>query len=221
MKSQRLVLALSLPMALFFASCDKENAAPGLTYQVATSTTATAIISGGTVNASLKWNSGYANVVEIEFEALSNNVEIEYKSEVKQKINFFAPLSTLGLIVVPAGTYDDVEFEIEVEPVGADAALSLSGSYTNNAVVTPVNFKLNAELEIESEQSRLVIADGSSLNAITTLNLSLITTGVSVSMLDNALRTNGVIEISATNNTPIYDIILRNLKACGGVEIDD
>lgn len=221
MKSQKLFLALSLPAALFFTSCDKDNPAPGITYQVGTSTAATAVIAGNTANSTLKWTSGYANVVEIEFEAESNNVEVEYKSESRKKIDLFAPLSTLGVIVVPAGTYDDVEFEIEVEPVGTEAAFYLNGSYTNNGIATPVSFKLNAELEIESEQARVTITDGASLTALTTLNLSLITTGVSVTMLDNATRTNGTIEISATTNTQIYDIILRNLKECGGVEIDD
>lgn len=39
-------------------------------------------------------------------------------------------------------------------------------------------------------------------------------------MLNNATRTNGAIEISATSNVDIYNIILKNLKSCDGVEVN-
>ena len=220
MQSQKLFLGLCLPAVFLFSSCGKDNTVPGVTYQVSTAASTPAVIVGTAGNGSLKWISGFANVVEIEFEAMNNNVEVEYKSVANQKINFFSPFSTLGVIAVPPGTYDDVEFEIEVQPIGTEPALLLNGSYTSNGTTTPVSFKLNAELEIETKQARVAITDGGSFTAFTTLNLSLITTGVTVSMLDDASRTNGTIEISATSNAQIYDIIVKNLKECGGVKID-
>jgi len=53
---------------------------------------------------------------------------------------------------------------------------------------------------------------------ITTINLSLLTTGVSELMLNNAVLTNGTIIISSTSNANIYNIILNNLHDSDEVE---
>ena len=55
---------------------------------------------------------------------------------------------------------------------------------------------------------------------ITTINLSLLTTGVSELMLNNAVRTNGTIIISSTSNANIYNIILNNLHDSDEVEFE-
>jgi len=201
-------------------SCKKEKDTNGITYQLRSSSPS-GPISGSMLGGTVQWTGGYASVVEIEFEAESNNIEVEYKSEVKQKINLFSPLSTLGVITVPPGVYEDIEYEVEVQSNGTDAALQLNGSYTNsNGLATPVVFKVSTALEIESEQANVTIVDGVDLTAHTTFNLFVLTTGVTETMLNNATRTAGVIEISATSNTDMYNIIFDNLKKCGGVEVD-
>ena len=76
------------------------------------------------------------------------------------------------MITVPPGVYKDIEYEVEVQPNGIDAALQLNGSYTNsNGLTTPVVFKVNTALEIESEQGNVTIVDGVDLTAHTTFNL--------------------------------------------------
>ncbi len=55
---------------------------------------------------------------------------------------------------------------------------------------------------------------------ITTINLSLLTTGVSELMLNNAVLTNGTIIISSTSNANIYNIILNNLHDSDEVEFE-
>lgn len=219
MKTNKHFLTLTVCTFIFLLSCTKEKQPDGITYQL-TSSAVSAIISGSSTNGSLQWTSGYASVVEIEFEAKKNNTELEYKFQTKQKIDLFAPLSTLGVIIVPSGTYEDIEYEVEVQPNGTDAAFQLNGNFINrNGVKTSVVFKMNTVLEIESKQTNITIVDGASLTALTTLNLSLITSGVTESMLDNATRTGGVIEISVASNTGIYNIIFDNLRNCGGVEM--
>ncbi len=220
MKTNKLVLALSSITLLSLFSCTKDPVTPGITFQVRNSA-AVAPIVGSVTGASVQWTAGFANTVEIEFEAKNKNVEIEYKSEANQRVNLFSTLSTLGVVTVPAGTYEDIEFEMEVKPLGTEPALQLTGTYTNVGIVNALVFKLNTSLEIESKKSNITIAEGSSLKALTTLNFSLITTGVTASMLDNATRTNNTIEISATVNSNIYEIMLNNLKTCGGVEVSD
>mgnify|MGYP000539456300 CR=1 FL=1 len=219
MKTILSVLPVSVFAAILLFSCKKENRPSSINYQVKTSN-ASAQISARTNGGSLIWSSGYASAVEIEFEAESNNVEVEYKSEAKKKIDLFSPLSTLGTVTIPAGFYKDIEFEVEVQANGSDAAFFLGGTYTNsNGVTTPVTFTLNATLEIEAEKENVTITDEASVNALTTWNLSLVTTGVTESMLNSAARTNGTIEISASSNAAIYNIIYNNLRNCGGVEV--
>ena len=206
--------------SIFLFSCKKENSTPpGVTYKVkiANTTSTVARVAAG----SIRWTSGYASVSEIEFEAESKTVEVEYKSEVKQKIDLFSALSTLTTINVPAGFYEDIEFEIEVQPNGADAAFQLNGQYTSGTVTTPIVFKVNSSIEIESEQNNITISDSRHYNALTTLNLALLSTGITESMLNNAVRTNGAIEISAISNVNLYIIMFNKLKDCGGVEVDD
>lgn len=219
--TNHLLLTFAFGASFLLFSCKKERQENGVTYQLKTSTPSATITARTVGSGSIQWTGGYASVVEIEFEAKSNNVEIEYKSEARQKINLFSTISNLGLITVPTGTYEDIEYEVEVGPNGTDNAIQLNGNFTNGSgVITPVQFKLNKELEIESKQMNVVITDGAKMTAVTTLNLSLITTGVTESMLTNATRAGGVIEISDTSNTEIYNIIYENLKKCGGVEVD-
>lgn len=221
-KTFQIILALTSMASILLFSCKKEKNTPSITYQLKKSSATSAPINGRIMGGSVQWTAGYAWVAEIEFEAEKGNLEIEYRSEVRKKIDLFSLLSTLGVINVPPGIYNDIEFEVEVQPNGSDAAFQLNGSFTNgSSVIIPVVFKLNTALEIESEQSNITIVDGASLTAFTTLNLSLLTTGVTESMLNNATLTGGVIEISATSNTNIYNIIFNNLKNCSGVEIDD
>ncbi len=60
------------------------------------------------------------------------------------------------MITVPPGVYEDIEYQVEVQSNGTDAALQLNGSYTNsNGLATPVVFKVNTALEIESEQANV------------------------------------------------------------------
>lgn len=218
MRRNNFVFLTFSALALF--SCKKENTStPGVTYKIKTANATSTV--GRVMLGSIAWTSGYASVSEIEFEAENNNVEIEYKSETRQKIDLFSPLTTLSTIIVPPGTYRDIEFEIEIEPNGNDAALELKGLYTSGAASTPVVLKINSEIEIESEKNDFTVTGTGSYSALTTLNLSLLSVGISESMLNNATKTNGVIEISATSNTSIYRIMLEKLKNCGGVEVDD
>lgn len=208
--------------------CKKENAASGVSYQLKTAnrTSSVARVLAGTV----QWNSGYAWVKEIEFEAEkdgnnsgsgNNNSEIEFKTETRQKIDLFAPVSALGTIQVPQGTYDEIKFEVEVFPNNGEAAFLLNGSYTNNGVTTPVTFRIDLPVEVETKKDNFTISNSASYTAVTTFDLSLLTQGITAAMLDAATRTNGVIVISSTSNVNLYDTIFDRLRNCGGIEIDD
>lgn len=205
---------------LFFISCKKgSDSASGIKYQLQT-TNRTAVI-GRIAAGNIQWTSGFGYATEIEFEAESNNLEVEYKSQVPQRIDLFTGITALGNITLPAGTYEEVEFEIHLNSSGSNSALELNGQFTSGSTTTPVVFRVSSPLEIETEKNNVIITDNNSYTALTTLNLSLLTTGVTESMLNNATRINGTIILSSTSNANIYNIILNNLTNCDGVEFED
>ncbi|MEJ7913823.1 MAG: hypothetical protein WKF70_11760, partial [Chitinophagaceae bacterium] len=220
MKTNNSILALSIISSALLFSCSKEKEAPGVSYQMKTSSTS-APIGGRVAGGGIQWTSGYVWASEIEFEAENDNVEVEYKTETRQKLDLFSPLSSLGMITIPAGIYEDIEYEVEIAPNGTESAMEVSGTFTDAAgVATPIKFQLNAALEIEAEQANVTVTDGNNLTALTTLNLSVLTAGITETMLNDAIRTNGTIEISSTSNASLHAMVVANLKGCSSVEVD-
>jgi hypothetical protein len=169
-----------------------------------TSTSSTVARTMGT----LSWTSGYALASEIRFEAKKDNSDFEQKSKTEQRVDLFAAVSNIGLVQLPAGTYKKVEFKIELLPSQTAAAFELKGTYGGKAIT----FQVNEVLEVKGEKEGVDISDGTSYTAATSLNLSLLTLGISAGMLDNATVTNGEILISTTSNASLYTIMLANLK---------
>ena len=206
--------------SFFFTGCKKNNdSAPGIKYKLQTANRSSVI--SRTTSGNIQWTSGYGSATEIKFEAESNSHEVEFKSQVPQRIDLFSGIVNLGNITLPAGIYNEVEFKIELNPTTTDPSLQLNGQFTSGGVTTPVIFKVNNALEIETEKKNVVITDNSSYTALTTLDLSLLTRGVTETMLNNAVRTNGVIVISLTSNTQIYNIIVNNILDADGVDFEN
>lgn len=219
---RKLLLSAAIAVTtLFFIGCKKNNntsGTPGIKYQLQTINHSSVI--ARTTAGNIQWTSGYGSATEIKFEAENNNHEVEFKSQIPQRIDLFLPVTLLGNVTLPPGTYSQVEFKVELNPTGTDAALELKGQYTSGGITTPIIFTVNAPLELKNEKSNVVIADNNSYKAITTLNLALLTTGVTEIMLNNAARTNGTIIISSTSNAGIYNIILNNLHDSDEVEFE-
>jgi len=223
MKIMNLLLTATISVTtLFFISCNKNDntdSNSGIKYKLQTTNRSSIV---GRINAgNIQWTSGSGYATEIKFEAESNNREIEFKSQVPQRIDLFTGIITLGNITLPPGMYDEVEFKVELNSSGSNSAFELLGQFTSGSNTTPVVFKVNSPLEIETERNNVVITDNNSYTALTTLNLSLLTRGVTESMLNSAARTNGTILISSSTNTNIYSIILNNLHESDGVEFED
>ena len=211
------LISLFAVLVLLQFSCKKENERTGIDFNVSTTgrTTTVGRLAGttGTIN----WTSGYASAREIEFEAENENTEVEYKSSANQRINLFNPLSSLGFVNIPPGTYKEVEFEIHLSPTPPDAALELKGLY--NAI--PIVFRINTPLEIEAEFEDVTINQSSDFSAMISLNLALLTRGITDAALANATLTNGEIVISSNSNTALYNIMINNFKEIDDVELDD
>lgn len=214
MKSNFSFLAVGI---LFLIGCKKDNEQSGVNFNVSTIGKSTTVgrLSGttGTIN----WTSGYASANEIEFEAEDANTEVKYKSIASQRIDLFASLSTLGFVSIPPGTYEEVEFEIHLSPTPTTSALELRGLYNT----TPIVFRINTPLEIEAEFEDVTITQSNSSTALISLNLALLTQGISDAALTGATLTNGEIIISSNSNTALYNIMINNFSQIDDVEFDD
>ncbi len=208
-----------------FSSCKKNNEESGVTYQLRTtnrnsdvsSPSGTTGATANRTNGTITWTSGFASTTAIEFEGEKNNSEVEYSTQARKKIDLFASLSTVGNLNVPAGTYEEAEFDIQLAPNGADAALELRGTYNG----TPIVYRNNNTMEIKVEGNNVVIGNGNGYNAIINWDLSFMSQGITSLALAAASITNGEIVISATSNTTLYNIISANLSLMTSVEFED
>lgn len=202
-------------------SCNKDKESTNLNYQLQTSNRSVAVnrVAGGSMN----WTSGSAFVDKIEFEAEKNDdVEIRFESDANRRIDLFAPVANLGNITLPDGKYDEIELEIDLMSTGTDTSFVLRGAYTNSTgQTTPVLFFISDVVEFETEADNVTINGGNQFTALTTLDLSLLTSGISESQLNAATRTNGVIVISKNSNSGLYNSIISVINSIDEVELDD
>lgn len=225
MKSVFLFMAVFV-LLFSLQGCKKENNQSGVNLKLKTTGSTR---SGGRMASSaseiasrttgiINWTSGYASATEIKFETEQEDDgdETEFKTTVNQKIDLFSPLSSLGFISIPPGTYEEIEFKVKLVSSGADASLELRGSYNG----TPVVFRITDAVEIEAEFENITIADAQDITAIISMNLDLLTSGISDSALAAAALTNGEIIISAASNAGLYAIIAKNISKIDDVEIE-
>jgi hypothetical protein len=191
--------------AIIFVSCKKDASGPaGVSFQLKVTNNVTDVAAKSTA-AALTWNSGTAMPSSVKFEAKKGTTEVEYTSSASQQVNLFSVTqSTFGNITLPDGTYSEIELKINVNE------LELNGTYNNGTTDIPVSFQVTAPLLIKAEQNNVAVSGGS-LTAVTELNLSLYTTGITQTMLNNATKTNGTIVISSASNASLYNIIVNNI----------
>ncbi len=170
---------------------------------------------------SILWTSGSAVATQVKLEAKQNTNQLEFKSSAVQQIDLFASVITgLGNVVIPAGTYTQVEFKITIDQIGNNPALQLNGQYTNGTGgVTPVVFNLNSLFELKAEQNNVTVTGSGSITALTTLDLSIISSGITQALLNSATVTNGKIVIAATSNINLYNIIINNLQQFHHIDV--
>ena len=158
----------------------------------------------------------------LKLEAKQNGQEVEFKSNISQTVDLFASVaSVLGSVTIAPGTYTEVEVKIEANPTGTAASIQLNGLFTPSVGVSiPVQLVINSPLELETEQTNVVITSSSSLIALTTLDLSTFTAGITQAQMAAATVTGGNIIISASSNSNLYNMILANITHSHHLEIE-
>ncbi len=162
--------------------------------------------------AAITWTAGSAGVASTKIEAKKNDgTNVEFKSDPNAQVDLFGTVSITN-VAIPAGTFRNVEFRSELQPLSSKPSLHLEGTYTAGGVTTPISFDVSTAIIIKSERDSIVIAGStSSYTALTTIGLITLTQDVTEIDLKAADRTSGKIVISATSNMAVYTKMLANL----------
>jgi hypothetical protein len=234
-KNIRVALSLLLGITVILSSCSKDEAigAGNLQYQVKPAGFTGTIASTGTnsgLNAiigssnTLSFTSGSVNVSEIDFEAESKTVEIEYELKKFLSIDLFNLSPILGSINIPEGTYEEVELKLVLKKstVSSTIPLTLKGTYKDaNGLSTPVEFYFNEEYEIEIEAENVLVKSNTDYIGLVNLQLNKLLVNIGSNDLSGATKTNGVIVISNTSNLSLYNKFKFNLNDFGDCDFDD
>ena len=219
MKKQSYPLALLL-CGVLFTGCEKdEEATYGVYYQLTTSNPTTVLGTSPTegrtarMQAAVSWKSGSAVARRIRFEGVGDT-EIDIRTGTPTNINQIGPATSLGMISLPAGDYEEVRFTIELSH---SDPFQLTGDYNG----TPLVLQVTTPIDFVLDEGDLSIAARTNYNALTTLNLSQLLNGISASMLSDAMVSNGQILISPSSNVTLYNLIVANMKDLGALQFDN
>jgi len=224
MKISQILMAGTASLILL-GSCSKSSTdgtsatAAGIQLQLTTSNPI--VVVNKTTAGTITWTSGTAYATETKLEVKQNGSQLEFKASTPVQVNLFGSVITgLGNITIPAGTYTEVEYKISVNQSGTIPALELNGQYTNNVgAVTPVVFNINSLFALKAEQSNITVGANTSITALTTLNLSSISSGITQALMNSATVSGGKITISASSNVNLYNIIISNLLQFHHVDV--
>lgn len=228
MKTRSTLLAGILALGMF--ACDKEdvnlpNAKVNMKFNTVKSAPASTLTNGRTLEGgSLVFTSGFITIREIQFEAESATDSIEVNLEQISKIDFATGVSTPDIsgLSIPAGTYREVEVEIELQDDGDQPAVVLNGSYTDaEGLNHPIRFEFNSGETFEvAREGAITFGGGESILAQVTFNPHVWFAEVSgEQFLAAGKDAQGVIVISSTQNTNIFDIVADGLDLATDIEI--
>lgn len=116
-------------------------------------------------------------------------------------------------IDVPAGIYTDVNLGIEIQDEGKDPSIVIEGTYisSKDGKSRPIRFEFNSGEVFEANAQRVEIKEGTNLVGKITFDALDWFSVISSEELDNAVLTNGVIVISETRNSEIFDEVADRL----------
>jgi uncharacterized lipoprotein YajG len=236
MKQKISLLALVIISVLLFTSCNKDSqnaelksSALSLKMQALNQTVSLPVVDNGLKSATIStakvvWDKATMLVSKINFEAEMNtkhtgkdSISIEYSWKGPKTIDLFDLTTTIGSIILPAGTYDKISLKVNSEKEDANGLplVFLSGNYTNTAgTVVPITVSVSDQVSFKTSIKDDAILAGVATNLSSTIQIYLdqLLLHVDISALDNATLTGGKLVISATSNGAIYQMIMQNLR---------
>lgn len=209
--------------AMIFSSCRKtENTTPDtrgvLGYQLKASDVSASNTGKVSADGTIQWHAGYAHPREMCFEAKMEggaNGENNFRTLDTSRIDLFAPKTrSFGYVALTQGTYKEVEMRIKLNPKGVAPAARLHGTYTSNTASTPlpVTLEIADACEIKTEVKDVSIDNNTHFAAVTSLDLSILSEGITEGMIRDAELKDGTLLITREVNTNLYRIVVDNLK---------
>ena len=212
--SNFLLVTMAISTLPFISSCKKENTSQrGLT--ISTTMSRSAVTMNRTMSASVVFNSGYVVVREVVFDANKNNgSNISITEEKVTTIDLITGTANPAFKMdIPAGTYTSVNLGIEIQDETSRPSVVAEGLYTNaSGVTTPIRFEFNSGEVFEANSvAPVTLTENTAATAKITFDPHVWFSTVTRAQMDNAIRTNGVIIVSETRNTGIFNIVADRL----------
>lgn len=202
-------------IALFAASCKKTPNTPPqpmVSYQMKAINTSYTV-ARTTAGANIVWTSAIAWPDKVTFTAKQDNNTVTFTSTNKDAIDLLAPAPvSFGGFVLPTGTYDKIALKIDLDKTGTTPILTMNGSLTTATTTYPVSLVVTNSMDLTTEEQNVTITNDADYVAVTTIDLSELTSGITTDMLLNADLSNGTILISATTNRGLYGIVVDHLE---------
>lgn len=222
---KNLFLSLTAILLVFgFSACSKEEASekPKLSVEFITVTNSFK----KSTAANFAFSDGFITLNSLEYEAEtdSDSLSVDFELNGTVVIDFATGVSTpdIGSISIPAGTYEEIEIEVELLDENSQPSVVINGSYmAPDSQTHPIRFEFNSgeTFEVEREGS-IVFTENQSVIAEITFDPSLWFAGVTDDDMNNAVKnSDGVIVISETENTSIFDIVADGLDLATELEI--
>ncbi|MEN8251264.1 MAG: hypothetical protein ABFS32_20195 [Bacteroidota bacterium] len=179
-----------------------------------------------TLTNGISFSSGFITICEVQFqvETDDDSIKVEFDLDLITKIDFATGATSPDIsdINIPAGTYHEVEVEIELQDEGDEPAVVLHGSYTDaQGTAHNLRFEYNSgeTFEIEREGT-ITFATDESVIAQVTFDPSAWFAEVSMEQLSEATRNgDGIIVISSTQNADIFDVVADGLDLATELEL--
>jgi opacity protein-like surface antigen len=225
MKTKFILIVAAVAISMFACSDDNETTGARLNLDFNTVTTADNT-SQRTLANGLEFTDGIITLSEIRFEAEADvdSLEIEFELEQQTVLDFATGTTNPDIsgISIPAGTYEEVEIEIELFDESDEPGVVLNGTFTYNGEAHPVRFEFNSGETFEVEmEGNVVLSDGTNALAQITLDPHVWFASVTANQLAAAERdANGVIVISESVNSDIFEIAADGLDLATDVEFE-
>lgn len=236
MRNLSLVLMAVLGFSLFSCSTESEPEQPKLTVNFTTTQEPLNLQSSQfkddlfkqTSSGSVAFFEGFITIRELGFEVETDNDSTSVSFNLEQNVVIdFATGNTnpdIGYVDIPAGTYEEVEVEIELQDNSDDPAVVLYGIYTApDGTQHPLVFEFNSGETFEVErEGTITFSEAQAALAQVTFAPAQWFAGVSdEAMLAASKNSDGVIVISSTQNTEIFDTVADGLDLATEIEIQN
>jgi len=235
MKKKKLkVLALAALIASGFAftSCEEDKQSdPQIDLKfntVQTPITLNSDLKSSEQTKELSFSSGTITLREVQFEVETDedSVEVNFNLEAITEIDFATGETNpdISYAKIPAGTYNAMEVEIELQDEGDAPSVILNGTFVDvEGVSHDIRFEFNSgeTFEVEKE-GKITFETNQTALAQVTIDPTAWFAEVTAAQLSSATKNdNGIIVISSTQNTDIFDIAADGLDMATEVEIEN